>query len=82
MTYEYRCPEGHEFEIFFRSFSEAEPHESSAMCQCGEEAQRIPSTPLEAHLYGNPAGYSKPSPTKRHSTKLVSALTGNKSSVG
>lgn len=82
MTYEYRCANHHEFELFFKSFSAAEPHEKETKCDCGEVAKRVPSLSLEAHLYGNPSGYSKPSPTKRYSTKLVSKLTGNKSAVG
>ena len=37
-TYEYRCPQGHEFEKFFRSISAAE---SSLPCPtCGEIATR------------------------------------------
>ncbi len=82
MTYEYRCPNHHEFEVFFRSFSSAAPYESEALCYCGALAERVPSSPLGFGLYGNPVGYDKPSPTKRHSTKLVSALTGNKSATG
>lgn len=37
-TYEYRCPDGHEFEHFFRTISSAE---SQLNCpQCGMPAQR------------------------------------------
>lgn len=40
-TYEFRCPEGHEFEKFFRSISSAE---SIAACpKCGEAAERMMS---------------------------------------
>lgn len=40
-TYEFRCPEGHEFEKFYRTISGAE---SVAACpQCGEIAERIMS---------------------------------------
>ncbi len=45
-TYEFRCPEGHEFEKFYRTISSAE---SQAVCpQCGTLAGRIMS----------PAGFS------------------------
>ena len=37
-TYEYRCPEGHEFEKFFRTISAAEP--VVACPTCGREAVR------------------------------------------
>jgi putative FmdB family regulatory protein len=37
-TYEYRCPEGHDFERFFRSISAAEP--SVACPECGKIAER------------------------------------------
>src|SRR4051812_39700965 len=37
-TYEYRCPEGHDFERFFRSISSAE---SQVACpECGKIAER------------------------------------------
>jgi putative FmdB family regulatory protein len=37
-TYEYRCPNGHEFEHFFRTISSAE---SVMKCpECGQESQR------------------------------------------
>lgn len=37
-TYEYRCPEGHDFERFFRSISAAEPQ--VACPECGKIAER------------------------------------------
>src|SRR3954447_13157531 len=37
-TYEYRCPEGHDFERFFRSISSAELN--VACPQCGKIAER------------------------------------------
>ena len=37
-TYEYRCPEGHDFERFFRTISAAEP--SVACPECGKMAER------------------------------------------
>src|ERR1700712_1815799 len=40
-TYEFRCPEGHEFEKFYRSIGGAE---STASCPvCGERAERMMS---------------------------------------
>jgi putative FmdB family regulatory protein len=40
-TYEFRCPQGHEFEKFYRSISGAE---SQAVCpQCGQPAERMMS---------------------------------------
>jgi putative FmdB family regulatory protein len=40
-TYEFRCPQGHEFEKFYRSISGAE---AQAACpQCGEIAERMMS---------------------------------------
>jgi putative FmdB family regulatory protein len=40
-TYEFRCPEGHEFEKFYRSIGGAE---STAVCPvCGERAERMMS---------------------------------------
>jgi hypothetical protein len=82
MTYEYRCLNGHIFEQFFTSFKQAERFLTSAPCpMCLQVAQRVVSKPLLPHLYGDPAGYGKPSPTKRHSTKLVST-EGNDSAIG
>ena len=37
-TYEYRCPEGHDFERFFRTISAAEPQ--VACPECGKMAER------------------------------------------
>ena len=37
-TYEYRCPEGHDFERFFRTISAAEPE--VACPECGKMASR------------------------------------------
>jgi len=31
-TYEYRCPEGHDFERFFRKISDAAPEQSCPVC--------------------------------------------------
>jgi putative FmdB family regulatory protein len=40
-TYEFRCPQGHEFEKFYRSISGAEAR--AACPQCGQDAERIMS---------------------------------------
>ncbi len=40
-TYEFRCPQGHEFEKFYRSIGSSE---AQAVCpQCGEPAERMMS---------------------------------------
>lgn len=87
--YEYVCPVHGEITKFFPTFSGAEAHINKTNCnvesdgtECGEDSVRIMSVPLPAHFYGNPDGYHKPSPTKRHSNKLVSQKTGNASSIG
>ena len=90
--YEYRCTEhrdrpdspasSFEFTVFFKTFSEAEEYADQALCDCGETATRIPSSPLGFGLYGDPTGYSKPSATKRFNTKTVSKYQGNRSAVG
>jgi hypothetical protein len=93
--YQYKCKAehlGHDvFEVFFKSFKEAEPFlDSYPTCpKCTEESitqfppqgVRVMSVPMPPHLYGNPDGYHNPSPTKRHSTKLVSVKDGNKYSA-
>lgn len=40
--YEYRCPEGHDFEKFYRSINAAPPEERCPVC--GEVANRLMST--------------------------------------
>jgi putative FmdB family regulatory protein len=43
-TYEYRCPEGHDFEKFFRTISSASSAAATFPCpQCGAEAARLMS---------------------------------------
>jgi putative FmdB family regulatory protein len=40
-TYEFRCPQGHEFEKFYRSIGTAE---AAAVCpECGQPAERVMS---------------------------------------
>lgn len=74
---EYKCAEGHVTEVFYRTISAAEGRDQASCGTCLEQAARIISTPLPAHLYGDPAGYHKPSPSKRFSNKLTSK-EGNK----
>lgn len=76
--YEYRCTCGSDTEVFYRSIAEGQKHPTVICSVCGLEAGRVPSVPFPAHLYGNPEGYSKPSPLKRHSTKLASAEGNDK----
>ena len=77
-----RC-EAPPFEKFFKTFAEAEPFTLGADClECGNVCIRGVEVPFNAHLLGNPDGYHKPSPTKRHSTKTVSEKQGNKFSIG
>lgn len=80
--HEYQCEHNHITEKLFRTFDAAEGVQTIACDTCGEDAERISSVPFSAHLLGNPDGYHKPSPSKRHSTKVVSAKTGNKFSAG
>lgn len=80
--YEYLCPNMHETTEFFPTFGEAAPFIDGVACTiCGEHAVRVFSVPLEAHFYGNPDGYHKPSATKRYSYKK-SMSTGNETSMG
>jgi hypothetical protein len=83
---EFECPQGHVVEYFCRSISEGERLTQVVCGECMTDpptmAKKIISMPLPAHLYGDPQGWSRPSPTKRHSTKLVSKKTGNESAVG
>lgn len=87
-TYEYRCARGHVVEEFFKTISEGSKYNTSLCLLCFKNnndivsAFKIPSVPLPAHLYGNPAGYSRPSPTKRFSTKTASREQGNSDSNG
>lgn len=80
--YEYDCPAGHRLEKFFTTFSEAEKHEDKTKCaEHNRTARRVQSVPLPGHFYGDPAGYDRPSPTKRYSTKLATQK-GNEHSAG
>jgi hypothetical protein len=79
---EFKCSNEHVTEEFFKTISAGERAEWVVCPQCGERSSKIFSTPLGFGLYGDPAGYDKPSATKRHSTKTVSKLSGNDSAVG
>lgn len=80
---EYECQRcGHRTERFFRSISDGEEIVTVHCEDCNDLAQKVPSIPLQAHLYGNPDGYHKPSPTKRFNTKTVSQIQGNSSAIG
>ncbi len=83
--YEYNCENGvnqHTIVKFFKTFEEAEPFIDEIKCDGhGCFCPRIPSLGSFA-LYGNPDGYSKPSPSKRFTTKTVSQKDGNKHSIG
>lgn len=50
--------------------------------KCGETVKRkeFMVTALPLSFFGNPDGYHKPAPSKRHSYKTVSAKTGNRDS--
>ena len=80
--YEYLCEaeiESHVVEKFFKTFSAAASEEHESLCpDHGCIARRIMSAPLQAHLYGNPAGFNRPSPAKRFTYKTVSQKDGNK----
>ena len=50
-TYEFRCPEGHEFEKFYRSISAAPPE---TLCPvCGKLAERMLSAGGGLHFKGS-----------------------------
>jgi hypothetical protein len=76
---EFECAKGHRQEVFFRSISAgAEVNEVSCIdTTCMAKAVKVPSVPMQAHLYGSPDGYYKPSPSKRWSNKTISQKEGN-----
>lgn len=80
MQLEFECESGHRHEMFFKSFGASKLYfeqrndrgiEAINCPDCGKVAPMVPSAPLGFALYGDPGGYCKPSPTKRHSTKLM-----------
>ncbi len=75
--HEFKCPEGHVTEKFFKSFSAAEGVETIDCTVCSASANRIVSAPLGFGFYGDPAGYHKPSALKRFNTKTASKKVGN-----
>lgn len=88
-TLEFRCPYEHVTERFYKTVSEGVAVDNIVCPLCSFYDNRIAiaqktivSPPLQAHLYGNPEGYHKPSATKRFTTKTVSQREGNDSAVG
>lgn len=79
--HQYRCPEGHITERFFKTFAAADDVTITFCEHCEGVGERIISTPLPAMFYGNPDGYHKPSATKRYNTKLVTQK-GNAHAAG
>lgn len=79
---EYKCSNGHVTERFFKNIRTAEECHYIECEQCGQRADKIFSVPLGFGLYGDPAGYEKPSVTKRFSTKTVSKKEGNSAAIG
>lgn len=68
------------FEEIFLTFKDAEENSQFAKCpKCGKKVQRDEFALPAQHLsfFGSPAGYSKPAPSKRHSTKLMSKKGNN-----
>src|SRR6266404_9181223 len=88
--HEFKCPEGHVTEKVFLSFKDAEKAKKIICPTCHTRALNEPcyweyyairvdfSVPFPAHLLGNPEGWYRPSPQKRHSTKLINRETGNR----
>lgn len=79
--HEFACKNEHVTTKLFLSFASAEGVEEIPCEECGEPANRVMSVPFPAHLYGNPDGFYKPSPTKRYSYKLATEK-GNADSAG
>lgn len=79
---EFECSLGHRSEKFYGTITAGDrvPHIPCPVCT--QDAPKVPSSPLQAHFYGNPDGYDKPSPTKRFNTKTVSQKEGNRYSGG
>ncbi|HET7924630.1 MAG TPA: zinc ribbon domain-containing protein [Rhodanobacteraceae bacterium] len=93
-TYEYRCPEGHEFERFYRKISDAE---SELPCpECGKVATRrltggaglvfkgsgfyLTDYGKNAHRKGEPSGGGSSKKESGESSSSESKSTGSKSS--
>ncbi len=78
--FSYLCENQHTTERFFSTITEGdEMREAELSCTvCGAPSKRIEFVvPLTAHLYGNPDGYYRPSPSKRSSTKTVNSWGNN-----
>lgn len=82
---EFECPNGHVTEHFYKTISAGASMDYVICMECGINnnvmAKKTPSRPLGFGLYGDPAGYDKPSTTRRYSTK-TSEKHGNSNSAG
>ncbi len=69
--FDYQCEDGHVTEEFFSTITKGEEAEGKpGVCAaCGKPTQRVVSSGVAVHFLGNPAGWSKPSPSQRHSYK-------------
>ena len=71
MTYVFECSALHTFERFGVKVREIEEGQAFTCPECGQPA--FPKVVLNQGfaLYGDPAGFHKPSATKRHSYKNI-----------
>lgn len=79
---EYKCENGHVSEHFYKTFAAAEGQSVMLCSTCNKPAPLIYSVPLGFSLYGNPDGWTHPSPSKRYNTKTVSQKEGNRNACG
>lgn len=77
MTYNFECESRHVTERFCVKVQEIEEGQAFTCPECGLPA--FPAVALNQgfQLLGNPAGYSKPSATKRYSTKKINKYGTN-----
>jgi hypothetical protein len=66
------------FEKIIQRFAEYEATKVTTCINCGKQIPKneFPTT-LPPMFFGNPEGYHKPSPTKRHSYKTINKKEGN-----
>ncbi len=76
MTYNFECYSGHVTERFGVPVREIEEAQAFTCPECGQPS--FPAVVLNQGfaLYGDPAGFTKPSATKRHSYKKISKGPG------